>query len=102
MPWAMPPDMNLCSTQKPATDAAGKGTGDRCWLPEPEFDKTRVFRWVGGAFIGTFNGQAGTEDVPVICLSAYLPSEAAATAALASGVWPRRTRGGVTLKEAYK
>lgn len=53
-----------------------------------EFDKPRVFRCLGGAFIGTFNRQAREQDEPVHRLSAFLPSEEAATAALVSGAWP--------------
>ncbi len=65
------------------------------------FDKHRVFRCLGGAFIGTFNRQAvageereGADGLghgadPVRRLSAFLPSEAAAEAALAAGAWPK-------------
>ena len=57
-------------------------------LFDDDFDRPRVFRCLGGAFIGTFNRRAGDEGEPVQRLSAYLPSEASARAALASGIWP--------------
>jgi hypothetical protein len=66
-------------------------------LFDDDFDAPRAFRCIGGAFIGTFNRQAvaleaadgaGKGADPIRRLSTFLPSEAAAQAALAAGTWP--------------
>lgn len=60
---------------------------------DDEFDRPRVFRCVGGAFIGAFNREAATPGSdeaadPVHRLSDFFSSEEAAHVALQTGVWP--------------